>query len=148
MIFQRSNRNGEHLLKLAHHLAILIRSSVNRSNVGKGHKHIHIDSDIVLWSGILGVGRWDENHCVASHWGQRVAYISSRPLCRSISTIITETQIVDMSIMDEQVLLTQGDAHLERVTSAGVSLGSHFERLETGLGCHHHRSPKDSKLER
>jgi hypothetical protein len=147
VIFQRSIQNGEHLLKLAHHLVILIRSSVDRSNVGERHKHIHIDSNIILWSSILRVGRWDENHCVASHWGQRVAYISSRPLCRSISRIITETRIINMSIMNEQVLLTLGDAHLERVTSAGVSLGSHFERLETGLGCHHHRFPKDSKLE-
>ena len=52
-----------------------------------------------------------------------------------------------MSVMNEQVLLTLGDARLEKVTSAGVSLGSHFERLETGLECHHHRSLKDSKLE-
>ena len=139
MNFQQEIQGEEHLLELAHELAVLSRSSVDRGNVRQRHKHIDAGSDAVLWPRVLRVGRWDENQCVISHWRERVEHISGWPLCHGISMIIADTDQCLASLVEniEEVLLTQGDAHLEKVTSEGGSLV-----LVVGM----YRPPRDSNL--
>jgi hypothetical protein len=142
----KETQSGEHLLELAHYFAVLGRPSVDRGDVRQRHKHVRPDTDMILWPCILRIGRWDENQPITPHGRERVENISGWPLCCGISVIITNSQISTCLHWwtNEGGLRTLGEAHLEKATSEGLSLGIRFERLdflEMGYG-----HPRDSKL--